>query len=374
MPTGALITNFENEAMDVIKATSPLFISGKVDETIRDHVLMAMMRRDGVISTGHSGTQVIWDVEYKQPTPVVYPDRGTITYSTHDLNQQLGANWAGYVVGTAIHLKTQMMNGGGLELVNLTTQNTEACINSLTDLISEDLYSDGSVAGQLAGFESFLTFNTPASTDILATPNDSYGGQDTDLGGEGSWSANLSTFPNATLARDYPSGQGTTTYAWNSPLGINWSASTWGTGGATDWESNCERALRQTFIWLKKNGGRAGRPNVAMMSDEMLRSYLDHQAAKQRIIIPHRESQDLGFEAVQQEGVGIHTDYACPVGTAYVMNTRNMELRALGSTLIGQYGPHDNNEDASITLAVFSFPQMCFRPRHIAKLYNFDQQ
>lgn len=370
-----LLNTFDSEWVGVIHSQAPRFFSGYADETIRNRILLAYLRKQGRILVGASSSVCIWNIKFDQQPIQSTGDAGTLVFNRHDLQKQAALDWRGYVGTDACTEKEYLMNQGAARILNRYAEVIPSLMEALTDHFGGELYIDGNAANnnnRIHGLESFLAMDSSAAGNLVSRPNDSYAGLSTLPGTYGgTWSSDLTTSPNATIANDWPAGSGPVKYDFFSPLGVNWSSTAWGTG-ATTWESNCERVIRQTVIWLTNRCGQKGRPKLFLCSQDLYNGYLNHQEAKQRIQIPHRESEMLGFpDAVNQEGVAIHYDYDCTAGVGYFMNTNNMELASLDRVLFGYRGPDWSIKDRAYLYYVGFWGNARYRPRFFAKTDDY---
>lgn len=372
-----------SEWIGVVNTTTKKFIKGAADNTMRKRLLFAMLRKRGLVVTGGSGTSFQWQVEFDQPEVQQKGSGLGRTFIGHDAFRQMELDWRGNEATDVMAEKDKLMNSGDEALVKLYSTKMSRLMKATKDYISAALYADGNASGnenQWMGLESFLNFTTPAASDLIATPDDSYAGRNTDLGDQsGSWSSDRGSgnYPNATLANDWPFGTGSTRYDYLSPIGTNWSSSNWGTG-STAWIDNCLRASRQTIDWLSTLRGDDGKPSLCLLNNELLTDFKNALEAKQRVIVPHKESEDLGFpEVIQFDGVGFQSEYNCPANSAYFLNMRgegeyaNMKMRVLGPELFISRGPtYDVKEDGYL-YALTCFGNLQFNPRFFAKMKNF---
>lgn len=362
----------------VISATAPKYIKGATDQTIRKRLVLALLREYGMIKMNESSYQYTWQMEYSQPAVRQYGDAGDQTFSAHDALKQATLDWRGYTVTDRMTKKQELMNKGIHALVNLYDSKIKRMTKSITDKFGGEIYIDGNASGnenRLHGLESFLADDgNTAAGDRLAKPSDTYAGLSTVPGTYGgNWTSALGTgnYPNATLATDWPFGTGDTEYDFNSPKLVNWSSTAWNAGGTT-FEETCERALRQTTIWLTTSGGTEGRPTCYILSSDLFGDFQNFQAARNRIMVPHKEAQDLGFaDALNFDGTIIKYEYDCPPGTGYGLNLHEMELSSLDSTLFRPDGPEWDIESKSWLFEVGFFGNMKFGPKHFAKLDNY---
>lgn len=366
------------EWIGVIHEQAPKFFKGYADETIRNRMLLAYMRKYGRISLGNNSPLCVWNVKFAQQQITATGDSGSLIFNRNDLYRQAGLNWRGYVGTDLMTEKEYLINRGPGQMLNRYGEIIPSLMEAMTDNFGAELFLDGNASGRannIHGLESFLADDgTTAAADLIALPSDTYGGLSTVLASEGgTWSSNITAAsrPKSNGSSDWPSGKGSVSFDFNSPKLINYTSSSWGTG-ATTWEANCERVLRQSTIWLTHTGGRSGRPTCYLLSNDLYAGYLNHQSAKQRIIVPHKESQDLGFEdTVNQEGVAIKYDYDVPARTGYGFNAMNAELASLDKVLFGYRGPDWSIRDRAYLFYVGFWGNMRYRAKHYAKFYPY---
>ncbi len=184
----------------------------------------------------------------------------------------------------------------------------------------------------------------------------------------------MGTAPNATLANDYPDGQGDTEYDYFSPKLVNWSSTGWGTG-ATTFEDNCWRVIGQTITWLTIQGGDDGMPEICILAPNLFQGYKNHEEAIRRISVPANTANDLGFKgnALNQDGCTISADFDCPSNTGYMVNTSAVEIASWMPELFWMRGPTEDPRAAFSTLWASGFyGQMKIEsPKYIAKIKNY---
>jgi len=356
----------------MVNTTISKYMKGASDLTLRERVHFAMLRRRARIFYNASGLNLVRRVKFDLPETNVYTG-GVLDFQPSDKYRTLTLDWIGYKV-------TDTMD----ELETLKNRSTEAIINrydtvardmrqSLEDNFGTEIYNNGTTyPTRLWGLETPMTAGDCEAGDKIAAPNGSYCGKSTVPGAEGgTWSKDLSTYPNDSLQVDWPDGTGSTVFDYISPKLLNWSSTAWVGSGSTTWLETCERVIRQGVIWGSITGGKAGRPQVCVLSGGLYADYLNKQAAKQQIIVPHKELQDLGFEGAKQDGVSIVTEYGVPANTGYLINYNRMELHCMYKQLFAVRGPEwDIHQHAWLFAAGF-FGQLYFEPKSVAKLYNY---
>ena len=363
-----------SEWVGVIVTTAEKYLEGAADQTIRNRLILTLLKEYGRIEFNQNSHTLKWDVEYAQQPVEAYGDLGVLDFSRHDLYKQLEIDWRGYIATDMMSEKERLMNSGDVAIINRYGRIIPTLTKSMSNKFSGELFIDGYATGnenRLHGLESFMGAGTVAAGDRIAQPNDTYGGLSTALGAiTGSWATDLGSgnFPNATVATDWPYGQGDSEYDYNSPKLVNYSSTAWGTG-STSWEDNCERVLRQTVLWLTHGGGKDSRPTCFLLATDLFYGFLNKLEAKQRIIIPHKEADDLGFpDVLNEQGVMVKSDYDVPTGTGYALNVYQMQLSSLYGKLFAPKGPEEDFRTHSFLFKIGFFGNARYNPKHFAKL------
>lgn len=368
-----------DEWIGVINTTTPKYMKGASDMTIRKRLFLSKLKKGGRISFNNSGYEIRDQVEFSQPAMYQHGDGAMIDFTNHQAFQQRVFPVIGYVASDSITMKEKAMNSGPQALVNLFSTKNGRLVKKIQNGLAADVYKAGGTTGRencIYGLETALTERTtPGAADRIAEPSVTYGGLSTAIQNQGgSWSTNLSTSPNATLATDWPDGSGDTEYDYYSPKLVNWSSTGWGTGSTT-FEDNCWRVVGQTITWLTTQGGDDGMPDVCILAPNLFQAYKNHEEAVRRIVIPHKSSEDLGFggNVLYQDGVAISADFDCPANTGYMVNTNQIEIMSWMPELLWMEGPDkDPRSGYSYLWAVGFWGNMRFSPKHVAKLKNYS--
>jgi len=367
-----------DEWIGVINTTKPQYVKGASDSTIRRRLFFSMLKRKGRITYNNSGYEVRWQVEFSQPTMHQHGDGSMIDFTNHQAFQQAVLPWSGYQVSDSITMKQKAMNSGDEALINLFKTKQGRLLKKIQNGFAHEIYQAGGTSGRensIYGLETCLTERTtPGAADLVAEPSVTYAGLSTALANQGgSWSANLSTFPNATLANDWPNGQGDSEYDYWAPKLVNWSSTGWNTG-ATDFETNCWRVIGQTITWLTIQGGDDGMPEICLLAPNLFQAYKNHEEAIRRINIPHKTANDLGFagNVLNQDGCAISADWDVDANKGYMINTSTVEIASLMPDLFTMKGPDEDPRSGYAALwATIFYGQMFLNPKYLAKLKNY---
>lgn len=367
-----------DEWIGVINTTKPAYMKGASDLTIRKRLFLAMLKKKGRITFNNSGYEFRGQVEFSQPTMHQHGDGSMIDFSNHQAFQQWVLPWSGYQASDSITMKQKAMNSGPEALINLFKTKQGRLMKKLQNGLAGEVYKAGGTSGRenaIYGLETALTERTaPAAGDRIAEPSVTYAGLSTALANQGgTWSADGSSFPNATLANNWPDGSGDSEYDYYSPKLVNWSSTGWGTG-STSWEDNCWRVIGQTITWLTLNGGDEAGPEICVLAGNLFQGYKNHEEATRRINIPHKTANDLGFSGnvLNQDGCAISADYDCPTNVGYMLNTSSIEIASLMPELFWMEGPDKDPRTGYAYLWGSGFyGQMQVVPKYIAKLKNY---
>lgn len=364
-----------NEWIGVIATTAPRYLKGAEDLTMRKRLILARIKNAGRISLNEYGESLTWDVEFKHPTVTPVADGAMLDYARINVYRQLSISWRGYYASDLMTEKEEAMNKGPAAIVRRYDRIKDNLIKSITNNFAGELYKDGNASGRentIHGVESFMGEANSAAGNRISTPDDAYAGVNTDLADQGgSWTTNLSTYPNSTLATDWPDGSGDPEYDHVSPKLLNWSSTAWGTG-TTTWEDNCWRVLSQGITWMTLLGGQDSVPTDIFLAGNLMQGYKNFAEAKQRIMVPHKGSVDLGFENVwSHEGVAISAEYDCPANTGYFFNVNQMKICSLMPQLFYSKGPVEDMRTGSYLWRVGFWGNARWNPKHFLKLKNY---
>ncbi len=355
----------------VVNTTATRYLKGASDNTVRDRIVFAMLTRRKRILYGWDGKEVTQQVKFSLPEVEAWSG-GTLDFEPADKYRQITLDWRGYKTSDTMTEKERLMNRGVPRLVNRYGKIMVDMRQALDDEFGTEVWNDGNAnTDRMHGIESFMgnDGNTVVG-DRIANPSDTYGGLSTALGNiSGTWGA-VGTAPNATAATDWPGGKGDPEYDYLAPRLFNWSSTSWGTGTNT-WLANCERVIRQAIIWTRLTTGKNGMADLCLLADGLYYDYMNKQEAKQQIVVPYKEVQDLGFTGAKQEGVSIVTEFGMTPDTGYMLNFSKMEMRCLYDQLFMPKGPKYDIAGDRYLFAMGWYGNMFFQPKFFSKFLNY---
>lgn len=360
-----------SEATIVVKNTAKKYIKGSADHTIRKRLLLAALRKEGRIKTGGSGYDCNWNVRARQHEVRQSGDASQNIFIELDANEQLTVDIRGYKATDVMSFEKKQMNKEPLAIVDLYATKMPELMKDLRDQFGSELYVDGYATGngkRICGIESFMgdDGNTIAA-DIVAKPSDTYAGKATAPGTlGGTWSSVRAVKPNATLATDWPYGNGSSEYDYIAPKLCNYSSTSWQSGD-TSWRSNGPEVLRRAKTWCQTLSG-GTTPMLHMLSASLYDEFLDYMEAKYRAITPHKYAEDLGFmDGINYSGSSVQFEFNVPSDVGYGLNIEELSMFTLTDDLFYSEGPHWDMKTQSYLFLVGFLGNMRANPKAFAK-------
>jgi hypothetical protein len=140
---GSTISTFDTEWVGTLHEQTPKFLAGWVDETIRNRIFLAMLRKNGRIILNANSPMCIWNVKFAQPTVNSAGDVGNLTFQRTDVMRQAGQSWRGYIATDMMTEKEYLMNRGPGQIFNRYGEIVPFMMEAMTDTFGGQLYVDG---------------------------------------------------------------------------------------------------------------------------------------------------------------------------------------------------------------------------------------
>lgn len=376
----AIVPSSVDEHLAVVKATAPKYFKGVSDLTFRRRLWLAMIQKYGRVEYNASSHSCVWTVEYSQPIVRQYGDSGDLEFNQHDALQQMTVDVRGYTATDRFTLKQKLMNSGPEVISNEYKAKSMRLSKRMRQTLCRELYIDGNASNngnRLMGIETFMgdDGNTVVG-DKVAKPSDTYAGLSTAPGTYGgNWSTDLATSPNATLATDWPYGRGDSEYDYLSPLLLNYGSTSW-PSQSSGWSNNCAQVMRFSRITQTSRGAmdeNGSSPYMHMLAADLYNDFLEYYEAKNRIIVPHKASDDLGFgsHTMNFEGDAVHHEFDATPGVGYGIVPSMMEMFVMHGQLIESIGPEWATEKLGYLYLCYMFGNLRFQPKFFAKYKNY---
>lgn len=332
----------------VLVANTEQYMKVVTELIYRKRLLYSMMRKRGRFKFSESGQQITWPIQYKLPTMQPFPEWDVISPQRENWNAQAALQYKSWKASTALGWHDLKKNKGPAQLINLADQRLKSlamgCLNYFNKQMYENGADDGTTDQDYTGFESMVGASaaTCAAGDVVASPAGTYAGRSVAVGASSgsTWSADMSTKPNSTLATDWPLGNSLSDdYDYWSPLLVNTSSTGWGTGGTT-WADNCLEVIRSMIEWQERRHGDSYKPDLFLTETSTIHTVKRKLESRVRVMAPLPEAVELGFpNTCQYDGVILAADFNCPVGTGYLIPTEGLSIRCLTDDLMEKSGP-----------------------------------
>lgn len=345
------------EALLTIKTTAPKYLAEATDHTIRRRLLLKMLERSGNVMFNVRTPKMIWDIEVREPKVRVLSGGGRSVFNQTDAYEQLEIDHAELEATDTLDRRTQMVNDSSpQQIVNLAGTKMDKLVRTMTRKINSQFYVDNSSGvnvGMMTGIKSIVKPATITAGDIVAIPaaNTTYGGKSIELGSLGGhWSTNLATSPNASAATDWPFGQGSSEYDYNTPKMFNINGNF---NGDTGWANNCLKVMRRMASTIESLGGDGVNPVAHILGLDLHNEFKDKLETRERLYVSDY-AKSLGFpDVMSYEGAVVMKDYDCPSGEGYAVNPNEIALYSVHDQLFFTDGGWETPEQSTLFLVGF---------------------
>lgn len=346
-----------DEALLTLKATAPKYMKGATDHTIRKRLLLKMLQMQGNIMFNIRTPKMVWEVEVREPKVRVLSGGQRSVFSQTDAYESLEIDHAELETNDVLDRRTQMINESSpQQIIDLGGTKMEKLVRTMSRRINSQFYADnssGANAGMMTGIKSFMKPAAITPGDMVAVPaaDATYGGKSIALASLGGhWSTNLSTPPNTAAGTDWPFGQGSSEYDWNSPKIFNTSATV---SGDTGWSNNCLKLLRRMTSTIASTSGEGVNPIAHILGLDLLNEVKDKLENRERLYVSDY-AKSLGFpDTLQYEGSILTSDFDCPSSEGYSINPAEMALYSVHDQLFFTDGGWETPEQSTLFLVGF---------------------
>lgn len=354
-------------------STLNAWIMEKIEPIYRASVLWGMMKARGRIKYKQGGDFVNWKMRYMRREINKISGAVTSTQFTNtstEIPAQLG--WSGYDLGESITKIERLKNQDRQwRIEDLVQSVLDELVPDFLESWRLKLWQDGARdAGGLAGILSiFGSSATPNGANYTNPPSFSattgydgtsawwcctkdnyvsdYGGVSTQLGAlQNDYSA-----PANDVTVNYPLGQFSTAYNFNSPLLIDYNSKRFhpnpqlyvdGSTPYHSWESQWQQACNMLMVHL--NNLQQKPVDALVMTADMLARAQNSMISQQRFnVVESSEMRSLGFKSLEYNGAEFVTEYGVPEGMGFAIPFDQLEYRCMGAQLI------ERSEDKDIT-------------------------
>lgn len=363
----------------LVSTTITDYAKGSEDALMAKRILLAAMKKKGLIKYNCGGDGFAWQVPYRIAQLTVNDGETPVTPARQDRYKRATLDYVSYTIADMMTKREKLKNRGPAALINYFEEMTPNLLSDATQRFSEELYVDSSAAGnagRLSGIETMMALNgtvtvtsgaqrSANAADVVGYPNDTYAGLSTVLGNySGSWNSQTA------LASTWPNGTGELGYDFFSPIVVNYTSTAFN-GSADTWAEQCVEATRFLVTQMNRYTDNRGGLKAVLLDRELYRQYLGKLDPKERINTTSQLGlRALGFEdTFNQDGVDITWEFGMPAAVGYGYNIENMELRSMQDRIFKVDGPEWNQIQRAYTVIVDFLGQLKFHsPRFFGKL------
>lgn len=373
------------------KTAAPKYMNDFMDQTMRKHSLLNMMKEYGMIEYNAGDAATIYQIKVREHAVRTKVDTTRLTFENSDLFEQCEVDVRAYEASDILTEEQYKKNQGEGRLINLMDAKMKGMVSTLWRRMNEYLYHDGDLAAYLDGFrglESCLADDGATVVgDRVAAPSDTYAGLSTALGNfGGTWSTDLASADqyNTTLANDWPNGKGSNgSYDANSPLLINWSSTAWGTSSNL-WDDNLEIVLREAQAIQKIRCGDINAPIFFIMPSMMYTKAENFYSQRHRHYAPFGGEQGYSEQNLMVDGVVLRVDYGVPANTVYgvcpdhieafffpPMNRGGSGAEVGDEAFIDAFGPTWDEASGAYLMRADVYGNFRMYPKYLVKMKNY---
>ena len=355
------------EALLTLKTTAPGYFKEATDHTIRGRMVLKVLETQGNIILNMKAPTMTWDVEVREPKVRALGGNDRHVFNETDAYEQLTISHAELETTDIMKRRFQMINSNSPNaIVDEAGKKMDRLVRSMTRKLNSQFYVDNSSGANvqmLTGIRSFMNPDTPAAADSVLVPTAgiTYGGKSVVIGAlGGQWSTDLAVSPNAATATDWPFGQGSAEYSYNTPIMFNINGTI---AGSTGWSNNCLKSMRRMANVLVSTGGDGAAPVMELLGLDLYSEFQDKLEEKERTQISDY-ARSLGFPNVITYGDAVIVkDYDCPSGAGYAVNPNHMALYSVHDQLF--FTDSDWSTESQLSAFLVGFlGNYCWTPKY----------
>lgn len=309
----------------VMKATIEAWARKVSEITERNLIVLALMKKKGMIEYGCDSAQHRWIVRTKEHELRPFPDGVPVSFDRLNTKENAYLPNRGYFVSDTITLREKLEQGGPSAMVKIFSDREGLMRRGATRRLAAEIFVDGNDPVQQAreafhGLESFMGIGAQTASSIIASVNnDTYAGLSTAV-------ASLSTDPLFDRI-------------W-TPTILNTNHTP--ASGQKTWANFADEYVREMNLRLTFGQDEENRPDIHLFTRDSYRDLLNLLGQKERIQVGRGTSEELvqmGFtNTVNVDGVACTWDNSVPVTDSdavvvrgYTLTTSMMKLRLLGA-------------------------------------------
>lgn len=348
---------------------------GAEDLTVRSRLALRWMESRGRFIPNAGAEYANESVQKAEPLVRTRGESSNVIFDRHSLWDKARQSYRGYYATDSMPWEEKLELKDDVTILNRYAEMLPNLDKSIRNRLHKGLYIDGGASGnesEIEGLNSFCGHSAAntAAADLIAYPNDTYREILCTPGQSGTWTEDLSTKPNAALAKDWPYGEGDPDWDYWAPRLVRVGSTSWADGAT--WAVNCEEVLREVISWSTLLADTTGTELVFISDGRMNTQFKAKMASRNYQLLPLPSAVDLGFpQVVNFEGLGIHSEFGISADTGFVWDFEHCELIFQTPSLLESWGPEwVTAEMAWIVLMAFRGNLRC-KPKFFTKIGTF---
>lgn len=313
------------------------------NNAMRNFPFLALIEENDRIETGCSGRGMDWRIKYRNHDVEGNRGEGPRAFNRKNLRTMAYLGYRGYQVTDIIYRKELKENRGPEALVKIMDNFRSDLTDSLQQHLGRQVFVDGEATGNedtWHGLDSMFGISagntlaaagsgshSRAQADLLAVPDDTYAGIDTDLGGLGGEQEASVMWPLGVADSEYD--------AWSPMIAIH-DTDYFDTplGGTPTAHAVLEEVLRFCIINAARNATLDEQITQVLLDRSLYQSLVRQFAGKEKLNITKGEGpatlSSIGFKNVLNfDGVEVTWDAAVPSNRGYGFNINGIDLKSM---------------------------------------------
>lgn len=376
----ALNVTYSTDAiLTVVRSKTPSFQKKAVDLTLRNRVAFPLMKKWGNLLLGIDISWArLWNAKNKLPETEEWVDTPDQDFPAGPEQQQFSLDAGDYICKDNFsYQQYERAKGSATQIVNVYKEKAVDCQTSMSNRLNWAFLHGPGTGTHMSGLDTFLgTGTTAKATDIVFKPDDSYAGQVTDVGVEGSWGSTLATPPNASIGSDWPEVplDGSPEFDWNGPVMLVRNSPLWKSG--PEWASNSFELFRYWCGVQKARGAKVADPSakpVALCGERSEREFKELCDARNYTLAEVPEAVNIGMPmTVYFEGLWVTSDSDIEADHAYMLQPDMMEFYTGPSypNMWEMKGPYAFDPEFRHLYACTTIGQFRFQPKYHGKIMD----
>lgn len=299
-------------------------LPGICEAGMRNHVQLAMMRKNGRIKNNASSTDFDWLVTYRRDDPERSDDLEPASFVRVSREKKATLKFRTINKGELISKFEKLaFKGDKTARYKLYARVVKKMTENCTDYFSRtELYNNGQDSANEDGLDGLETLFQTAATAITSSWHGSisgtYAGLTMDLG-------NYGGAANAATGKGYPMGKPDLIYHFFTPMIVDYTNTNL-TAGTKEWIYTWRECQRKARTYLEAMHGVT--PDIWITDPISYEESLTSLEEKERIITGDQDQDlaKLGFRHIRIDGIPYMSEFGCTALACYGLKWKHMQL------------------------------------------------